>query len=56
MVTLPLQSVNAESGENSSPNSPDKSRKKSIAFLLLKVAFSVRLQSSLIDFALVFYF
>ncbi|KAF8128910.1 hypothetical protein EV363DRAFT_1220746, partial [Boletus edulis] len=35
---------------------PDKDRKKSIAFLLSKVAFSVRLQSSLIDFSLVFYF
>ncbi|KAF8129039.1 hypothetical protein EV363DRAFT_1220998 [Boletus edulis] len=54
MVTLPLQSVSAESGENSSQNSPGQRSQESIAFLLLKVAFSVRLQSSLIDFSLVF--
>ncbi|KAF8130314.1 hypothetical protein EV363DRAFT_1263185 [Boletus edulis] len=41
MVTLPLQSVSAESGENSSQNSPGQRSQESIAFLLLKVAFSV---------------
>ncbi|KAF8127125.1 hypothetical protein EV363DRAFT_1069947, partial [Boletus edulis] len=31
MMTLPLQSVNAESGENSSPNSPGQ-RSKDVLF------------------------
>ncbi|KAF8133956.1 hypothetical protein EV363DRAFT_1258546 [Boletus edulis] len=55
MMTLPLQSVNAESGENSSPNSPGQRSQEKYRVLALE-GFCFSVIDSVVAFDRFYYF